>query len=374
MKLLYISSVNPLVKSGYFNAVADRLNQLRLDTNLELTAINYSRHADTELFDTTIHKPKFMVQKGPLRYLENFYIFRKLMRILSTTKPDIVHVHWCYPIGYCTIKACKALNIPCVLTSHGSDIHSNPLKNSYIYLKSAWALKNSSSNIFVSESLQTQAQELFGAISASLVIPNALDVAAIYSNLPPKEKRTTKQILYMGNLNTTKGADLLPSIFAEIINRSSKNEIHFLIAGHGPLYSQINSQLLELKINVKLLGHVPRSDALKLINSSDLVIIPSRHEGFGIVALEAFITNTPCVGFNIPGLKNIFRCNENLLADYLSITDIASKSVSILNNKEHIDFSRYASEYNISNTITQEKNLYLALTTQTHAGIATSAI
>lgn len=362
MKVLYVSSVNPLVKSGYYNAVADRLNQLRQDTDLEIIAINYSQHSITELFNYTIYKPRLMIQRGPLRYLENFYIYRKLMEILSVTKPDIVHVHWCYPIGYCTIKACKTLNIPCVLTSHGSDIHSNPLKNNYIYSKSEWALKNSTFNIFVSESLQAQAQEMFGTMSPSLTIPNAVDVHAILSDLPPKEKRKIKQVLYIGNLNTTKGADLLPAIFAEINKHYPKDEVCFLIAGHGPLYNQINTRIFELKINAKLLGHLPRSESIKLINLSDLVIIPSRHEGFGIVALEAFITNTPCVGFNIPGLKNIFRSNENLLAEFLSIPDIASKSISVLKNNEEIDFSRYASEYDISNTIKQEKNLYLKLT------------
>lgn len=361
MKLIYVSSVNPLIKSGYFNAVADRISQLRLDTDIKLTTINYSRHPAPELFNTTVYKPSFMVQRGALKYLENFYVYRKLLELFSSIRPNIVHVHWCYPIGYCAVKACKTLSIPCVLTSHGSDIHSNPLKNSYIHAKSSWTLKNSASNIFVSESLQAHAQETFGSISSSFVIPNALDIEAILSSAAPKENRQIKQILYIGNLNKTKGADLIPAIFSEISQRYQKSELKFLIAGDGPLYNQIQIQLSKLKINAILLGHVTRSESLKLINMSDLVVIPSRQEGFGIVALEAFIVNTPCVGFNIPGLKNVFRCNENLLVDCFSVIDIASKSISILNGTESIDFSRYTSEYDISNTIKQEKKLYLSL-------------
>lgn len=357
MKLLYISSVNPKLKSGYYNAVADRLLALQKINTISLTSLNYAHH-HSDLFNINIRKPWYLVQRGPSKYFENLFIYRKLLSLLKIIRPDVVHVHWCYPIGYCTVKACKKLNIPCVMTCHGSDIHSNPLKNAYIKSKSEWALKNTSANIFVSTPLYNQAEQLFGAIPAAEIIPNALNISTILSSMEQKSTCNIKQVSYIGNLNTTKGADLLPSIFNSINKSLPKKEIAFTIAGQGPLKHEIEEQLNKLSVPTTMLGHITRSDSLKLINKSDLVIIPSRHEGFGIVALEAFILKTPCIGFNIPGLADVFKGNEHLLVPFLSIQHIASKSINVLDGNEKIDYARYISEYDITNTIQHELNLY----------------
>lgn len=367
MKLLYISSANPLVKSGYYNAVTDRLSELRKDNDITLEALNYSQHKTSSPFSINIHKPWFLFQKGPIKYLENLYLYNRIIRALKKVKPDVVHVHWCYPIGYCAVKACKALDIPCVLTSHGSDIHSNPLKSRYIYSKTTWTLSNVSSNIFVSSALQEQAHKICKSLSASYTIPNAIDTRKIDSitNIPKgKTDNKTREILYIGNLNTTKGADLLPEIFSKLKETFAPEKLNFTIAGNGPLYDTIKNELTHKKIAANMLGHVSRDNSLQLIYSSDLVVIPSRHEGFGIVALEAFLAKTPCVGFKIPGFDNVFQGNENLLVKLLSLDDFVSKSVSILNKNEIINYSRYRTDYDISNTIKNEIKIYHMLTNQ----------
>ncbi|MCY1276829.1 Glycogen synthase [compost metagenome] len=362
MKLIYVASVNPKVQSGYYNAVLDRIFQLRLCNDINLTAINYSP-SPSSLFDIDICKPRFLFQKGPIGSIENIYIYTKLYGLFKKTAPDVVHVHWCYPIGYCTVKVCKALNIPCVMTCHGSDIHTNPLRKNSIKKKSSWALKNASLVIFVSKALKAQAINSLEGTSSSIVIPNGLNTKQLpsikISKITPKGH--VRKISFVGNLNKTKGADLLPLIFREILERNPEGSFIFTIAGDGPLKNYIDKTLKEYKVNATLLGHIPRGEALNLIAGSDLMIIPSRHEGFGIVALESFALNTPCIGFNILGLQDIFEGNENLLVESFSIESIAIKAISVLEGHENVQFSRYIPEYGIPSTVKREIETYTRL-------------
>lgn len=359
MKLLYVSSVDPKVKSGYYNAVIDRISAIGNIKNIDIKTLNYSKTSAPQTFDININKPSLLFQKWPVHYLENLCVERKIKREIAKYKPDIVHVHWAYPIGYCTIKACESLNTPCVLTCHGSDIHSNPLKSQFIAIKTKWALEKASKVIFVSNDLRIKAHSLFGDKFKSISIPNALDKGIANISSIKQPNKTAIEIAYIGNLNQTKGADLLPSILMAI---SKKIETaHFIIAGDGPLRKEIEAHTKKNGINVNFLGHISREHSLSIIKNSDMVLLPSRNEGFGIVALEAFTLKTPCVAFDIPGLHEVFKGNEQLLVQGKSTKDFATRATDVINGKIHADYSRYPFDYDISNTIRKEIDQYKAL-------------
>jgi len=91
---------------------------------------------------------------------------------------------------------------------------------------------------------------------------------------------------------------------------------------------------------------------------SDIVLLPSRDEGFGIVALEAFSLKTPCIAFNIPGLHEVFKGNEQLLVEEGSIENFATKTIDVINGKVDVNFDRYITDYDISSTIAKEITQY----------------
>lgn len=360
MKIFYVSSVNPNIKAGYFNAVVDRINVLRCHPDIDLISVNYS-HTRDSFFDIHINKNIFLNQKVGFSLIENFYLYKKLYRLISKIKPDIVHVHWCYPIGFSTVLACRSTSTPCIVTCHGSDIHTYPLKYKRIFSRSLWTLHHASRIIFVSDELRRRATEIFGGINNVSIVGNSIDIKSL-PRLSDKKpiNNTLKKIGYIGNLNSCKGADMLPDIFQQISTKA-KFTVEFYVAGNGPLYADISAVFLEKKLPVKMLGHIPRTDVFQLINDLDVLVICSRNEGFGIAALEAFILHTPCVAFDIDGLRSIFTANENLLVEAFSIQALTNRVIEVLNGQEKVNFSRYTRDYDISLKINEEIDIYKQL-------------
>jgi glycosyltransferase involved in cell wall biosynthesis len=131
------------------------------------------------------------------------------------------------------------------------------------------------------------------------VISNGVNEVSV-----PHPKSTKKHILFMGRIEyDQKGLDLLLDAYTTIADKTSQT---LVIAGVGhtkdlqQLKKYINSHQLEKK--VQLVGRVSGTKKDRLFKEASLVVIPSRFETFGTVALEAMAYNIPLIGFNIRGL------------------------------------------------------------------------
>ena len=132
------------------------------------------------------------------------------------------------------------------------------------------------------------------------------------------------RIGFIGNLEEVKGADLLPGIMDEI--RAKIDCVDFHVAGSG---SYLPMLVKELPF-VKFYGHVERRKALEIMRSMDVIIFPSKKEGFGLVPLESLFLGIPCVAYNIDGLQDVFAGNEELLCANMNATSYADLVVSVL--------------------------------------------
>ncbi|MEY8240374.1 MAG: glycosyltransferase family 4 protein [Cycloclasticus sp.] len=356
MKLLYVSSVDQRVRAGYYYAVMDRIDAIRGMEGIELICVNYSSVKESSSFEYNIYKPFFLFQRYVFSYLENYYLYIKMLTVLRETKPEVVHVHWCYPIGLAVVKACNDLGIKCVMTAHGSDIHSNPAKSSYIRKCTIEALVYSDLVLFVSSSLRDYAVEKFELSSAKnyFVAPNFLDESA-YKKVLTATLGRRKTVVFVGNLNQTKGADRIATIF-EGIKECSGYEFRFIVAGDGLFRKSLDSTGY-----IETLGHIDRAGARSIINEADLVVVPSRSEGFGLVPLESFMLETPCVAFSIDGLKDVFLGNEGLLAADGDIDDFVRLCVKVLNGELLAITKRYPKDYGLQSVMGKEMSHYARL-------------
>lgn len=112
-------------------------------------------------------------------------------------------------------------------------------------------------------------------------------------------------ILYLGRIEIhQKGLDLLLTAYSKIIK---KTKLNLYIAGNGNKsdFTKITKKITELHLErrVKLLGRIEGSKKDKIIKESNFMVIPSRFETQGIVALEAFSFGKPIIIFDIPGFK-----------------------------------------------------------------------
>jgi glycosyltransferase involved in cell wall biosynthesis len=239
-------------------------------------------------------------------------------------KIDLIHAHVGYPGGYIAMCLSKKYNIPYVITEHMSPFPfdfiakskkiSNLLKNSFI---------NSRSIIAVSSSL-SKAIYQFCNVKA-VVVPNIIDEFCFY----PKRQDTTKFIfLTVCGLIKQKGIENL--LYAISMWRPSSAVVKFVIVGDGPLKNDLFNLADKLEINdlIEWKGHVSHELVPYLYNSSNVFVLPSYHESFGVVLVEALACGLPIISTKCGGPEDIVNSSNGILVE---IGDIESLSLALQN-------------------------------------------
>ena len=230
-----------------------------------------------------------------------------LEREMSFADGDILNAHWVYPHGYVATLLAKKHNIPCIVTAHGSDIHTIPRKNRTVKKYTLKTLNSADKVIFVSHALLDSAKELGYSRENAVVIPNGIDMKYFYPmEIEEALKRTgwkqTKRYVvgFVGNLIHVKRADKFVEIFSEIHKRVI--DVEFILVGDGDLADAIRSSASDFGLTVTFAGRVPHEDVYCWMNLFDVMILPSRNEGWPCVVLEAFACGTPVIGSQNGGI------------------------------------------------------------------------
>ncbi len=128
-----------------------------------------------------------------------------------------------------------------------------------------------------------------------------------FDNIHRDRKRSMPmRVGYVGRIiNSLKGVDYLPLV-ARILCDMGCESVEFVIVGDGPDRPIVETLCREFQVSHMFLFMGWRSDVQDLLASFDVVIIPSRFEPFGLVALESLAMNVKVIGFEVDGLL-IFR-------------------------------------------------------------------
>jgi len=214
---------------------------------------------------------------------------------------NLIQIHFAWD-SWLAHKLTRNLKIPYVITCHGSDIHTFPDKNRFFFKWTKMFFKSASGVIFVSEYLKTLAEKKGFTASRSIVIPNGINLEDFF--LDESKKRDLRKILYIGNLFKIKGADLLPAIIRETIEKEPLSK--FQIVGDGPMKINIMNELSTEIQNKQVMfsGAVSHNHIPEILRSAGVLIIPSRNEGFSIAAIEARACGVPVVAAKAGGLPS----------------------------------------------------------------------
>jgi glycosyltransferase involved in cell wall biosynthesis len=140
---------------------------------------------------------------------------------------------------------------------------------------------------------------------------------------PKLHRREKMRILFVGRMTKQKGIDILCSLIHKA-NRDIdlRKNIEFVVVGAGPL-SELIRKLASIYENVLYEGLVHYSRLPDIYSSCDLLIMPSRYETLGVVALEAQSSGLPIIAVEIPALKDIvIQGKTGLLLPRLEVTDL----------------------------------------------------
>lgn len=333
MNALYLTCLNDKSKAGYFRSIISRIEGMynyNKDYYFEIYSFRHSFSKDYLMIRELIKKPidnslllnniEYNYNNIKINYIfkekniinsifsrkklksEIDFFYNKLLSKIDISKFDIVISHSAYPNGAIAMKIKENFDIPYITVSHGSDIHS--LKNEALEKLTTEVLNLSDENIFVSYSLVKHAQLLGYKNNNYTVLPNGLDTKKFKIidnyNLKKEMKLYNKVVGFVGNLEINKRADKLPEIFYNI--KKSYENVDFLVIGDWRNSNVIKNECNKLNLNVKFMGRVDPEKVPYYMNAMDVLILPSRNEGWPCVVLEANACGLPVTGSDNGGI------------------------------------------------------------------------
>ena len=266
---------------------------------------------------------------------------------------DMVSCHWGYPHGRIAYWINREFKKPYIVTYHGSDVHTMPFENEHIKTKVLQIMENAKQNIFVSKKLMDTARELGYTGDNCTASRNGVNTKNFYI-ISDEEKNSIreryhikgKNIGFVGAVNKIKRADKFAEIFESIKHLDPSNEYTFTVVGDGPLKSQVEKECNEKGLKAVFTGNQDVDMVRNLMNTMDVMILPSRREGFGCVITEANACGVPVVGSDAGGISEAIGIKENIVADGDEFEKrIAKRVVEVVNSENDKEsLSKYTLE------------------------------
>lgn len=358
---------------GGSGVVATELGSELAKRGHEIHFITYSQPVRLALLNKNIFYHEVHVPEYPLFHYQPYELAlsSKLVDMVKLHSIDVLHVHYAIPHAYAGYMAKQMLaeegiNLPMITTLHGTDI---TLVGNHPFYKPAvtFSINNSDYVTSVSESLRDDTYRLFDIKKEIQVIPNFIEITkdAIDETSPCHRSlmatEDEKIITHISNFRKVKRIDDVVKIFFEI-QKTIPSKL--MMVGEGPEKETAERLCEELGIMNKVIFFGNSNEIDKILCYSDLFLLPSETESFGLAALEAMSCGVPVISSNSGGLPEV---NREGVTGYLSnVGDIESMSknaISILsNNAKLLQFKQNAlneaSKFDIKNILPIYEDLY----------------
>lgn len=286
---------------------------------------------------------------------------KRILDLLSTYDLIASHNILCHYIA----KRNKDVNkIPYVATWHGSDINVYPMRNKNQRNLVRLALENADMNWFVSRALMKTSDEITIHAKKQVLYTGPSQFFHILDNKEEFHKlygNGKKYVIgFAGNLIPIKNAQLLPVIFGKVKDLIGYENVQFVIAGDGILGRQIKEDLRINNIHVTWLGNVEPLKMPEIMNSLDILVLPSKNEGLPLVILEARKCGVHVVGSDRGGIPEAIGQPENIFPLDDKFTDrISKRIVEILLNAEMPQ--PLSDEFSWESALKKELSIYKSL-------------
>lgn len=269
------------------------------------------------------------------------FLYKALRQILKTEKPDVVHVQYMAP-GAIPIFLLRSLGMKNIIaTTHtAADIYPN-LRLIHFVQKHCVRAFTCITELaersyfgtaqFYSETLPLKKRNHF-------TIYNALPS---YIHLRTQTRKFDKETLTVGvvsRLERIKGMDLVIPAFASALKRNPA--IRLLIVGDGSLTEEMHRQARHYEIEscIEWTGRQEQKQLEALYDDIDILLMPSRSEGFGLTAIEGMARGCVVIASRTGGLPEVVKDGEvGLLHRSEDIDDLADKLVYLLDDKKRIE-------------------------------------
>lgn len=357
---------------GGSGVVATELGLALAEKGHEIHFITYKQPVRLELLSKNIHFHEVNVPEYPLFHFQPYELAlsSKLVDMVKLHKIELLHVHYAIPHAYAGYMAKKMLEeegiyIPMVTTLHGTDI---TLVGNHPFYKTAvtFSINNSDVVTSVSQSLKDDTLRLFDIKNEIHVVPNFIEIPKKVQLVTECQRELMADdderiITHVSNLRKVKRVIDVIEIFDRI---QKKIPSKLIVVGDGPERSASERLCREKGIEnkVKFLGNSNEVD--KVLCFTDLFLLPSEKESFGLAALEAMACGVPVISSNTGGLPEVnIHGVSGYLSDVGNVEEMAANGIEILkDDKTLAKFKNQAIElarvFDTKKIVPKYENLY----------------
>jgi len=298
---------------GGSGAVATELGMALAHRGHEVHFLSYARPARLAEFHPLVTFHRARVSSYPLfRYPPYDLALAALMREVAASHDlDVLHVHYAIPHAVSAALARDMLGSArprIVTTLHGTDITIVGSDPGYMH-PTRYGLRRSDAVTAVSDWLRAETVRVFGPEAEIEVIPNFVDTERFAPGRVSECRSAfaaagAKVLCHVSNFRPVKRVGDTVRILAGVAGRV---DARLLLVGDGPERARVEELARELGVSerVNFLGEQTAIE--RVLTASDLFLLPSEHESFGLAALEAMACGVPVLGTRAGGLQEVVR-------------------------------------------------------------------
>ncbi len=339
----------------------------------EIHFITYRQPVRLALLNPNVHYHEVNVPEYPLFHYQPYELAlsSKLVDMVKLYKIDLLHVHYAIPHAYAGYMAKQMLKdegiyLPMVTTLHGTDI---TLVGNHPFYKTAVSFSINKSDVVtsVSQSLKDDTYNLFDIKKDIHVIPNFIELnktrneTLISCQRSVMANREERIVTHISNFRKVKRIPDVIKIFYKI---QEQIPAKLMMVGDGPEKEKAEKMCYELGIQDKVIFFGNSNEIDQILSFSDLFLLPSETESFGLAALEAMAWSVPVISSNSGGLREVnFDGESGYLSDVGNIDEMASNALKILSNNEILTTFKenalaVAKQFDIKNILPLYEELY----------------
>jgi len=364
---------------GGSGVIATELGKALADNGHQVHFVTYNQPARLDLFSENLFYHEVSVSNYPLFDFPPYELAlaSRLVDVVRFEKLDILHVHYAIPHASAAFMAKQILltygiYIPVVTTLHGTDITLVGRDRTFKPVVT-FSINKSDGVTAVSNHLRNDTYQFFEIEQDIKVIPNFIDLTRFSLKAKDHFKKAIapageKIVAHTSNFRKVKRTEDVIRIFAKLIE---KIPAKLLMVGDGGDRSKCEQLSRDLGVSdsVRFLG---KQDAIEeILSVSDLFLMPSESESFGLAALEAMACKVPVISSNAGGLPELnVEGVTGFLKNVGDVDGMAEKAVYILEDEHRLatfkeNALKRAHEFDLAKILQLYENYYVEVIERT---------
>lgn len=357
---------------GGSGVLATELGKALADKGHQVHFITYQQPVRLSEFNANIFYHEVRVPTYPLFDYPPYEtaLSSTMVDVIVNNNIDLLHVHYAIPHASAAYLAKKILEkqgkiIPVITTLHGTDITLVGRDKTFAPVVT-FSINESDAITAVSQNLRDETYRNFKIEKEIKVIQNFVDVKRFRKKPIDAFRRVIaphneKVVLHASNFRKLKRVNDVVRVFAEI---NKKVPSKLLFVGDGPERSAAESLARELGIydETRFVGKQEQIEEVLAI--SDLFVLPSDYESFGLAALEAMAAGVPVISSNAGGLPEInIEGETGYLADVGDVETMGLRAIELLSDENKLQrfktkAAAHARLYDIETIVPRYEALY----------------